>query len=113
MQSKKRRPSLNERESADSREIFNDGTLKATLLPSNWVWVEWLNNTLGYLSKTVVKDLRYIEDVCLHNKHEGWLLGSERENTVMHGLIEKFGGQYIGYSEDGYKLFAKEVTGNV
>lgn len=95
------------------QEIFNDEVLKATLLDSNWVWVEWLNNTLGYLSKTVVKDLYYIEGICKTNRHEGWILGSERENTVMHGLIEKFGGRAIGYSQDGYKLFAKEVIGNV
>ncbi len=91
------------------REIFNDGVMRATLLRTNWVVVEWLTNTSGYLSKTVVKDLYKIEEFTKQKGLKGWVLGSEVENTDMHRLIEKFGGKFQT-ERDGFKIFFKAVS---
>lgn len=88
--------------------VFNDGVLRATLVENHWVCVEWLTDTIGYLSKTVVKDLKLIEEMCRNNNWRGWILGSELENQGMHRLIEKFGGVY--HTQDlTYKFYYKRI----
>lgn len=90
-------------------EIFNDGVLRATRTPDNWVVVEWLTNKVGYLSKTVVKDLHYVEKLIKQQNLNGWILGSEVENVLMHKLIMRFGGIYQK-DFDGYKIYAKRFN---
>jgi hypothetical protein len=90
------------------QEIFNDGVMRATLIKDNWVWIEWLTNKVGYLSKTVVRDLHKIEGKIVLNSWMGWMLASEKENTNMHKLIERFGGKYQKDHEE-YKIFSKVV----
>lgn len=82
--------------------------MKATLLDDRYVCVEWLTNKIGYLSKTVVKDLHRLEDFIKRKHFKGWVLGSEVENTGMHKLIVRFGGVYE-QEFDGLKIFRKEV----
>lgn len=90
------------------REIFNDGVMRATLLDNRWICVEWLTDTIGYLSKTVVKDLHKLERFIKQKHLNGWILGSEKENSDMHKLIARFGGQY-SHEFEGYKIFAKRI----
>jgi hypothetical protein len=90
-------------------EIFNDGVMRATVLNNGWVVVEWLTDTIGYLSKTVVKDLRALEAFIRSKGLQGWVLGSEVGNTNMHKLIEKFGGTFQKEA-DGYRIYFKAVT---
>jgi hypothetical protein len=94
---------------SEYKELFNDGVLRATLVPNDLVCVEWLTNKVGYLSKTVVKDLHHIESLIKQQNLKGWVLGSEVENTNMHKLITKFGGRYFKEA-DGYMIFIKEVN---
>lgn len=90
------------------REIFNDGVLRATLVKNDWVVVEWLTDKIGYLSKTVVKDMRDLETFIERKKWKGWMLGSETENVHMHKLIERFGGKFVS-EEDGHRIYIKRI----
>lgn len=71
--------------------IFNDGILEATLLPSQWVFVRWVQNKHGRLQKKLIKDLNAIERLILGLKLPGWMTSSELSHTDFHKLLEKFG----------------------
>lgn len=88
-------------------EVFNDGVLKAELLPAGMVCLQWITNDRGYLQKTVVKDLRAVERLIVENGWKAWAMASEVENVVMHKIIEKVGGVRVN-KDDRYVYFKKE-----
>lgn len=89
------------------KEVFNDGVLKADLLPDGLVWLRWLTNSRGYLQKTVVKDLFAVERMIVQNGWKAWGMSSEVENTTMHKILEKVGGVRVD-KDDRYVYFKKE-----
>ncbi len=88
--------------------IFDDGVLEATLYPSKWVFVRWIQNKHGRLQKTLIKDLRYIERSIYESKLRGWFTDSEVGHKSFHKLLVKFGAiprEVIG----DYQRFLKPI----
>lgn len=72
-------------------KIFDDGILEATLYPSKWVFVRWIENKRGKLQKTLIKDLNFIEQLIFKSKLSGWFTDSELTHREFHKLLLKFG----------------------
>ena len=72
-------------------KIFDDGILEATLYPSKWVFVRWIQNKHGRLQKALIKDLNMVEHNILRLGLHGWFTDSELEHSEFHRLLTKFG----------------------
>lgn len=71
--------------------IFNDGILEAKLMPTQWVFVHWVQNTHGRLQKKLIKDLNLVETLIFKLKLRGWFTDSELAHKDFHKLLIKFG----------------------
>lgn len=89
-------------------QIFNDGILEATLLPTQWVFVRWVQNKHGRLQKKLIKDLNAIEQLILGLKLPGWMTSSEVSHTDFHKLLEKFGARAREVDGD-FQYFVKPL----
>jgi len=89
--------------------FFKNDVLEATLWEDGWVFVLWLNNRIGYLSKSFIKTMKFIEQQIQERKLTGWICNSEKEHTTMHGIIRKFGGTEFTESP-GLLWFKKEMN---
>jgi hypothetical protein len=90
--------------------IFNDGILEAKLMPSQWVFVHWVQNTHGRLQKRLIKDLNDIERYIYKMKFHGWFTDSELTHKDFHKLLVKFGclpREIMG----SYQRFMKPIIG--
>lgn len=91
--------------------IFDDGILEATLYPSKWVFVRWIQNKHGRLQKKLIRDLNVIEKYIFDVKLCGWFTDSELEHTDFHKLLIKFGAmprEIIGEYQRFLKPILKE-----
>jgi len=89
--------------------IFDDGILEATIYPSKWVFVRWIQNKHGRLQKRLIKDLNLIETIIFSSKLPGWFTDSELEHTDFHKLLLKFG-CYESEIYGIYKRFMKPIS---
>lgn len=92
-------------------KIFDDGILEATLFPSKWVFVRWIQNKRGKLQKKLIRDLNMIERLILDSKFSGWFTDSELGHTDFHKLLIKFGAiprEVIGEYQRFLKPILKE-----
>ena len=87
--------------------IYDDGVLRAELVHNGWLFIRWINNTIGHLPKTLVKSFRLMEKKIQENNWKGWLINSEKDHPEMHKLLEKVGGKKYDEDED-YLFFMKE-----
>lgn len=85
--------------------------MEAVRVYGSWIFIRWVNNDVGHLTKTLIKDLRKIEALIREKKWKGWLTNSEKDHTVMHGIIEKLGG--VKYDEDEELVFFKKEMNHV
>jgi len=89
-------------------KIFDDGILEATLYPSKWVFVRWIQNKHGRLQKKLIKDLNAMERHIFKEKLFGWFTDSEIGHREFHKLLIKFGavpGDMFGR----YRRFLKPI----
>ena len=90
--------------------VFLSGDLEARQADDGWIFVFWITNDKGRLSKQMVKNLRMIEKAISANPAlRGWICSSEREHAEMHKLIRKFGADDYG-SDDEMLFFKKEIN---
>lgn len=93
------------------RKIFDDGILEATLYPSKWVFVRWIQSKHGKLQKALIKDLIHIERSIWKDKLNGWFTDSELTHKDFHRLLIKFGAmprEVIGEYQRFLKPILKE-----
>lgn len=76
---------------------------------NDWVFIFWKKNTLGFLPKTLIRELRQLEDYIRTKKFQGWYCNSEPEHEKMHTVIKKCGAE--PFEEPGSPLlwFKKEM----
>ena len=91
--------------------VFNDGVMGAELIHENWLFIYWINNTIGFMPKRLVRDFRKMETLIRERGWKGWLMNSEKDHTQMHKMIEKVGG--VKYDEHDDLLFFKKELSNV
>ncbi len=88
--------------------IFNDGILEATLYPSKWVFVRWIQNKHGRLQKKLIHDLNKMERFIFENKLCGWFTDSEVGHKDFHKLLTRFGAMPREVIGD-YQRFLKPI----
>lgn len=82
-----------------SDRFYRNDFLEATQF-DDWVFVRWVNNDVGYLSKNFIKTLRVVEKEIVRQGLTGWICESDKDHTGMHKIILKFG-----------CIFIKEIDG--
>ena len=92
-------------------ELFNDGVMRAEILPKGWLFLTWENNKIGRLPIKLVKDLRAMERIIKENKWTGWVCNSEKSHGGMHKILKRVGAEV--YDEDEEFLFFKKEISNV
>jgi hypothetical protein len=89
--------------------FFDDGVMRAQMLTQGWVFLYWVNNTLGRLPVKLVKDLRHLEKMIRLKGWTGWVCNSEKEHLQTHKLLKRVGAEV--YDEDPkYLFFKKEIN---
>lgn len=77
------------------QQIFNDGVMEATQYKEGWVYLRWINNDKGILPKTLVKDLRFVEEYILTYKLKGWFTDSHLEHKDFQMILHRVGAKFM------------------
>lgn len=72
-----------------------------------WMYVWWIEP--GKHKKTFTKAFHKMERYLKELGYKGWLTSSQKDHTIMHKLIEKYGGVQYGSNVD-YLFFKKELA---
>lgn len=92
-----------------SAAIYNDGVMELTPV-NGWIFIFWITNDRGRLSKTLIRGVRWIEQMITRSTiWKGWVCNSERDHTEMHKVIERMGGRKCDEDPD-LIFFKKEIS---
>jgi len=80
--------------------IFSDGVMEATYYPEGWLFLRWLNNKVGRLSKQLVMDLMWAERHILQHHLKGWFTSSEIEHKDFQKILHKVGARFMSQDTD-------------
>lgn len=91
--------------------IFNDGIMQADIIQKGWVFLTWINNEVGHLPVSLVKDLKRVEAIIKSERLKGWVCNSEKDHPQMHKILKRVGAQV--YDEDNEVFFFKKEISHV